>query len=75
MFSYYNEILEPVFTGSHISVVEFFRNKGMLKRDLNCPCCKIHMKTVEYSRNCDKMAFKCINSAYSGYKKYHSVLI
>lgn len=51
MYSYYSDVLEPVITSSPPSDVEFLRNKGILKRVINCPFCVEKMKTVDYNRN------------------------
>ena len=73
MVHYYNDILEPLINGPVDDLVEFLRCKGVLKRVVKCLVCLEDMKTKPYTRNRDKLAFRCYTKDCKGYLKYHSV--
>ena len=72
MSHFYEDVLEPVLNGPVESVVKFLGLKGMLKRTVMCPECRVDMFCKPYTRNKDGMAFRCYNKECNGYTKYHS---
>ncbi len=73
MVHYYNSVLEPLLIGPVEDLVEFLRCKGVLKRVVKCLVCLADMQTKPYTRNKDKLAFRCYTKDCNGYLKYHSV--
>lgn len=71
--NFYNETILPLLTSNPTTVVEFFMHSGLLPRYKQCECCEISMKLVVYSRNNDKVAWRCLNVSCGEYKKYKSI--
>ena len=57
LFNYENEIMPLV--GNVEQCIEYFREKGILKRYLYCSGCSILLSLTKYKRRIDGYAFKC----------------
>lgn len=72
---FYEEELKPVLQGSNIGVIEYMRNKGLLRRQYSCPKCNVVTKEIKSSRNKDEYIFRCYETACTGYKSFYSIRI
>lgn len=70
----YQDSILPLFSADKIVVLEYFQQKGIIKRYYKCIHCEVEMTSVKYLRNNDGYAFRCMNKiCVIGYKKYYSI--
>lgn len=64
-----------IHTSSPDQFINILMSNNIIKRSQFCSSCNIPMKLVEYTRNNDKVAWRCMNKICCNYKKYFSVRI
>ncbi|KAM0685521.1 hypothetical protein COBT_003268 [Conglomerata obtusa] len=57
------------------TLIEYLMHEGFLLKEAFCLNCKNSMNLVEYRRNLDKNAWRCMFKKCKNYKKYFSIRI
>ena len=73
MDRFYTTTIEPIILSSIDEQIEYFRNLGILKRDMSCLFCQMIMDEVQCNRIKDKCVFKCYNKSCTKYKTTRSI--
>lgn len=71
----FNNEMSHVFNMTSQELIAWLRSKGLLTQFFDCIHCGIRTKEVLTNRNCDSIAYRCMNTMCSKYGTFFSIRI
>lgn len=72
--TYFSTFINPLITcNNDTELINFFRQKRILKSEMECLGCGVLMRQVKKKTSVDKHSFRCFTTSCCNYKKYRSI--